>query len=331
MMNEYQANETLSRDTSVIGESIPTDSTPEPSWELSRLEAYAKSQLAISGQAEQAALLQSHRSAVALFHAGWALSLIRDERKMSGHGAWSRWKTDNCLKDTTVNDAIRLFNGAKTEVALIGLGITEAKDKFVYPKKEADSEEKEADADSPEAASPATADVSGSTAMPMLVSGSKTDKSESLDFPNAGNFQRDDGGEAAVGEEGDTEENDVEEHEATNDEATNDEVVEEEADEFDPGTDEAPKNDPVTKPWFKVGTVIYEVAPFNTVLPPVIRRMTVKRVTDKSYLSKNGARFSRDSVIYDTQTEAKKRWETMIRERISDLEENLRTGPDICE
>ena len=44
-------------------------------------------------------------------------------------------------KVSTVNDAIRLYEKALTEDALIGLGITEAKVKFVYPFKNKGDEE----------------------------------------------------------------------------------------------------------------------------------------------------------------------------------------------
>jgi hypothetical protein len=108
-----------------IESSSSQDSTPDSTWTLPRLADFAKSQFCES-------ILQAHKSAVALFRAGCALSLARSELK-NVHGEWKTWKRAHCLRDTTVNDAIRLYENAKTEEALAGLGITEAKKKFVYP------------------------------------------------------------------------------------------------------------------------------------------------------------------------------------------------------
>jgi hypothetical protein len=116
------------------GQAVPVgDEKPDESWGLDRLAGFARAKLAASGRAEQEAVLQAHKSAVALFWAGCALSIARDKSKAEGHGRWAEWKREKKLKDTTVNDAIRLFENAKTEDALTGLGITEAKYKFVYP------------------------------------------------------------------------------------------------------------------------------------------------------------------------------------------------------
>lgn len=110
------------------------DTRPDEGWEPERLAAYAKGELATSVLAEQEAILQCHKSAVHLFRAGHAYSLLRVKCKKK-HGEWTTFKRQHSLKTTTVNDAIRLYEGAKTEDALLGLGITEAKDKFVYPAK----------------------------------------------------------------------------------------------------------------------------------------------------------------------------------------------------
>ncbi len=74
-----------------------------------------------------------HQSAVTLFRAGAALSVLRTKLKESGHGQWAWHLKTYGLKRTTVNDAIRLFENAKTEEALADMGITEAKKRFVYP------------------------------------------------------------------------------------------------------------------------------------------------------------------------------------------------------
>jgi len=111
------------------------DENPGESWEMSRLEAYAKRRLASSSQAEGQALLQAEKAAIELYWAGCALKFIRDQKKAEHHGAWTEWKRECGHPDTTVNDAIRLYENAKTPDALTGMGITKAKKQFVYPAK----------------------------------------------------------------------------------------------------------------------------------------------------------------------------------------------------
>lgn len=106
---------------------VPSN-TPDDTWNLDQLAAYATGQIAES-------ILQSHKSAVALFRAGCALAHARTRCKERGHGDWTNWKRQHRLADTTVNDAIRLYEGARSEAALNGMGITEAKERFVYPVK----------------------------------------------------------------------------------------------------------------------------------------------------------------------------------------------------
>ncbi|HEY7328057.1 MAG TPA: hypothetical protein VH592_10475 [Gemmataceae bacterium] len=108
----------------------PGDDRPDPSWSLERLASYAKDEVTCSFHAEQEAVLQAHKSAVHLFRAGHALALARAKCKGEQHGDWKKFKKKHALADTTANDAIRLYENAKTEDALAGLGITEAKVKF---------------------------------------------------------------------------------------------------------------------------------------------------------------------------------------------------------
>jgi hypothetical protein len=121
----------------VVGnEAVPLgESLPDSTWELDRLAVFAKGELVNSVQAEQAALLQAHKSAVHLFRAGCALAIARAKCKAEGHGTWAKWKGAHDLADTSVNDAIRLYENAQTEDALDGMGITQAKEKYVYPVK----------------------------------------------------------------------------------------------------------------------------------------------------------------------------------------------------
>ena len=117
------------------------DAIPDQSWTLSRLLTYAKERIASSKSAEKESILQANKSAVELFRAGAALSVACAKCKELGHGEWAKWKAENDLAHTTVNDAIRLYKSAKTEEALNGLGITEAKEKFVYPSKSDDHDQ----------------------------------------------------------------------------------------------------------------------------------------------------------------------------------------------
>ena len=112
------------------------DGDPNECWDLSRLESYAKRRLASSGEAERQAILQSEKAAVEHYWAGCALRIIRDQKKAERHGAWTEWKRGCGHPDTTVNDAIRLYENAKTPEALVGMGITKAKKQFVYPAKD---------------------------------------------------------------------------------------------------------------------------------------------------------------------------------------------------
>jgi len=123
----------------VVGkQAVPVeDARPDASWTLDRLLIYAKGEMANSDNAEQQAILQSRKSAVHLFRAGHALALVRERCKAEKHGDCGKFKENHGLAGTTANDAIRLYENAKTEDALIGLGITEAKEKFgiAKPKK----------------------------------------------------------------------------------------------------------------------------------------------------------------------------------------------------
>jgi hypothetical protein len=101
-------------------------------WSVKRLTGYILSQLNEKKAYDAKSALAAMKSAAALLKAGEALAIIRDKLKEET-GAWSKWKLDNKLPDTTVNDAIRLFEGAKTPQAVAGMGITEAKKTFVYP------------------------------------------------------------------------------------------------------------------------------------------------------------------------------------------------------
>ncbi len=110
------------------------DKKPDPSWTVEQLAIYAKGKMAASVQAGKEAILLAHKSAVDLFWAGAALWLIRD--KLKKEDRWVAWQKANKLARSTVLEAIALYENAKSPDALVGLGITEAKERFgvVKPK-----------------------------------------------------------------------------------------------------------------------------------------------------------------------------------------------------
>jgi stage V sporulation protein SpoVS len=99
---------------------------------LDELAVFVTGELGSLKQAEERALLQSQKSAVHLYWAGCALSKAKELCEVKGIEEWKQFKTEHSLPDTTVNEAIRLFKNAKTPEALTGMGITEAKNKFVF-------------------------------------------------------------------------------------------------------------------------------------------------------------------------------------------------------
>ena len=144
------------------GDGDDTDKDVSPDYSTMDLDALAfsiKARLSRSGEANRLSALQAHKSAVHLFWAGSALSRARDLCEQEGHGKWTAWKEEQGLAHSTANDAIRLFKGAKTPEALNGLGVTEAKMKFVYPiKEEPDGKSK---GGKPKAPNPKSAAASG--------------------------------------------------------------------------------------------------------------------------------------------------------------------------
>jgi hypothetical protein len=101
---------------------------PDQSWTVEQLWVYGKGKLASSAQGAKEAILVAHKSAVDLFWAGAALWLIRDKLKKKER--WVAWQKANKLARSTVLEAIALYENAKSPDALVGLGITEAKERF---------------------------------------------------------------------------------------------------------------------------------------------------------------------------------------------------------
>jgi hypothetical protein len=105
---------------------------PGQSWNVEQLTIYANGKLASSAQGAKEAILVAHKSAVDLFWAGAALWLIRD--KLKKEERWVKWQKANKLARSTVLEAIALYENAKSPDALVGLGITEAKERFAVVK-----------------------------------------------------------------------------------------------------------------------------------------------------------------------------------------------------
>jgi hypothetical protein len=121
--------------------------------------------MASSAQAEKEAILQAHKSAVDLFWAGAALWLIRD--KLKKEDRWVKWQKAKKLARSTVIEAINLYENAKSPDALVGLGITEAKERFgVVKPKPAPSTSTPTKKPSGRQASPACAPSGGQPTVP---------------------------------------------------------------------------------------------------------------------------------------------------------------------
>jgi hypothetical protein len=114
------------------GEEADLEKAPDFSgMSLDGLAVFIDRRLASAVEAERRSILQSHKSAVALFWAGAALHEARSRCKAEGRGGWKTFKDKHGLAHSTVNDAILLFENAKSPVALARMGITEAKEKFL--------------------------------------------------------------------------------------------------------------------------------------------------------------------------------------------------------
>src|SRR5262245_15120073 len=97
----YDRNATRRTDTA------GPENKPDQSWTVEQLAIYAKGKVASSAHAEKEAILQAHKSAVALFWAGAALWLIRD--KLKKEERWVAWQKANKLARSTVLEAVALY------------------------------------------------------------------------------------------------------------------------------------------------------------------------------------------------------------------------------
>jgi hypothetical protein len=106
---------------------------PNKTWTLEQLGVFAEERVHEYKMYERQAALVAHKSAVALYWAGSALDVARTKCKEGKHGLWAKWKKKYKIANTTANDAIRLYKNAGSPESLKGMGVTEAKKKFVYP------------------------------------------------------------------------------------------------------------------------------------------------------------------------------------------------------
>lgn len=157
--------------------------------DLDGLAAFIDGRLASSYEAERRSLLQANKSAVHLFWAGAALYEARAKCEKEGRGEWTAYKKEHGFKDTTTNDAIRLFENAKTPAALAGLGVTEAKEKFVYPAKKG-SDQKSTDL---KPNSPKTKGGSRPGKLPPASEGPAPTKSAAVTQAEDAELEKDDG------------------------------------------------------------------------------------------------------------------------------------------
>ena len=121
---------------------VPNDaiekSHPDCSWELDKLEQYARAELFQADSLDTEAIQLGRQSTGHLFRAGHALFLIRERKKADGTGV--QWQETSGLSRTTVWEAIKLYSTAKTEEAVTNLTRTEAKVKFkVVPQRGAEN------------------------------------------------------------------------------------------------------------------------------------------------------------------------------------------------
>jgi hypothetical protein len=110
------------------GEVVPLPDSPDGSWGLDRLRAYAVGQLEQSKGCERQAVALSKKSAVHLYRAGHAFALIR--QRLKGEKAWMDWLRGNRLAYATVTQAIQVYERAASEEAVAHLSITDAKEQF---------------------------------------------------------------------------------------------------------------------------------------------------------------------------------------------------------
>ncbi len=100
-------------------------SIPDRNWALEKLTPYIRERLKtrVDILVQLAAL--GRQSAVELFRAGRALHFVREKLKVDS--AYCQWLEDNDIARTTAHEAIKLFYNAKTEEAVAGMTVTEAK------------------------------------------------------------------------------------------------------------------------------------------------------------------------------------------------------------
>ena len=106
---------------------------PDESWSLDRLAAYVSGKLGESKDFETQARVIARKSTLVVFRAGRALCIARKKAKEQKI-KWTVWLEERNIPRTNDFEARELFKRAKTEEAVAGLTLTQAKKKFCIPK-----------------------------------------------------------------------------------------------------------------------------------------------------------------------------------------------------
>lgn len=102
----------------------PDESGPDESWEVDRLTAYVGAQLTLFEKQSDVVARLSRKSAVLLFRAGRALSLIRSKLKLKK--GWEQWLKDHSLGKTSAWKAIALYKRVDDEAVVANMSVTKA-------------------------------------------------------------------------------------------------------------------------------------------------------------------------------------------------------------
>lgn len=97
--------------------------TPNDQWDLERLSEYARGSIDLSRSL-------ARKSTIERFRAGHALSLAKAKLKGGKKGTWCRWLKDQNISRTLAWEALKLFERAGSEEAIVNLDITRAYQKY---------------------------------------------------------------------------------------------------------------------------------------------------------------------------------------------------------
>ena len=106
----------------------PESVVPEADWGIDRLTQYVVSAYQTTTSIEASLAILTRRSVISAFRLGKALWLVRDQMKQIG--SWGDWCEQHGVKRTTAYEYVQLFEKAKTEDAVKGMTLTQAKQFF---------------------------------------------------------------------------------------------------------------------------------------------------------------------------------------------------------